>query len=65
MAGAQRAVGSGSGPPGGPSRRATGYAVAVLCLLLAARLSAVVTAGQLGQVPTRLRAPSLVTAEAR
>ena len=51
MAGAQRALGSASGPPGGPSRRATGYAVAVLCLLLAARLSAVVTAGELGQVP--------------
>ena len=51
MAGAQRALGPASGPAGGPSRRATGYAVAVLCLLLAARLSDVVTAGELGQVP--------------
>ena len=39
------------GWPGRPSRRATGYAVAVLCLLMAARLSAVVTAGELGELP--------------
>ena len=51
MAGPQRALGSAAGPAAGPSRRATGYAVAVLCLLMAARLSAVVTAGELGQVP--------------
>ena len=38
-------------PGGRPVAAATGYAVAVLCLLLAARLSAVVTAGELGQVP--------------
>ena len=51
IAGAQGAPGSPSGPAGGRSRRATGYAVAVLCLLLAARLSDVITGGELGQVP--------------
>jgi len=51
IAGAQGVPGSPSGPAGGRSRRATGYAVAVLCLLLAARLSDVITGGELGQVP--------------
>jgi two-component system, NarL family, sensor histidine kinase DesK len=35
----------------GPSRRATGFAMAVLCLLLAARISDVAGSGQSGQVP--------------
>ena len=39
------------GEQAGLSRRATGFAVAVLCLLLAARLSDVFTSGALGQVP--------------
>jgi len=51
MAGAEGVSGSASGMAGGPSRRATGYAVAVLCLLLAARLSDVVSSGEPGQVP--------------
>jgi len=38
----------------GPSRRATGFALAVLCLLMAARVSEVAGAGQLGQVPFTL-----------
>jgi signal transduction histidine kinase len=51
MAGVQGVPGSASGPAGGMSRRATGYAVVVLCLLLAARLAAVVSAGEPSQVP--------------
>ena len=43
--------GSASGPAGSRSRRATGYAVAVLCLGLAARLADVISSGELGQVP--------------
>jgi len=42
---------AGGSTAGGPSRRATGYAVAVLCLLLAGRLSDVVSSGEPGQVP--------------
>jgi two-component system, NarL family, sensor histidine kinase DesK len=47
------AYGSGRtrGEAAGLSRRATGFAVAVLGLLLAARLSDVAAAGELGQVP--------------
>lgn len=33
------------------SRRAAGFAVMVLCLLLVARVAAVVSSGQSGQVP--------------
>ena len=51
IAGAQGVRGSVSGPAGSRSRRATGYAVAVLCLGLAARLADVISSGELGQVP--------------
>jgi two-component system, NarL family, sensor histidine kinase DesK len=42
---------AGGSTAGGSSRRATGYAVAVLCLLLAGRLADVVSSGETGQVP--------------
>src|SRR6266702_2665227 len=40
-----------AGRVGGASRRATGFAVTVLCLLLAVRISDVLRNGQPGQVP--------------
>jgi two-component system, NarL family, sensor histidine kinase DesK len=46
-----RADRAASGPASRLSRRATGFAAAVLCLLLGTRLSSVLSAGEPGQVP--------------